>query len=144
MPRELRILPLEERPYAKIAGKYGFSEEEIISLVKEMLAKGILGDPGAALNGHKIGFVVNGMVVVADDSIDTLCEKIATSVPEATHVVLREPYPPNSWEHNCYFMVHARRRNILENRVKDRLLAIGAENYMIIYSIKDLKPGFIR
>lgn len=144
LPRELRILPLEERPYAGLAGKYGLTEEEVVSLAKEMLHKGILGDPGAALEGHKVGFKVHGMTVVAGEDLESLCDRIAESVPEATHVVLREPHPPGAWRHNCYFMVHARDERVLEDRVKARLSAVGVGDYMIIYSLRDLKPGVVR
>ena len=141
---ELRSLPLEKRPYKNIAHRHKLSEEELVELVREMLAKGLLGDPGVALEGHKVGFVANGMVVVADDELNYVCEKIAFSIPEATHVVLREPYPPGTWKHNCYFMVHARNKELLENIVSKRLSDINVNDYKIIYSIKDLKPRVIR
>ncbi len=144
LPRDLRILPLEERPYAIIASKHDLSEEEVVSLAREMLQKGILGDPGAALDGHRVGFMINGMAVVAGEDVEGLCDRIAESIPESTHVVLREPYPPGAWRHNCYFMIHARDRKVLEDRVRARLSAIGVGDYIIIYSLRDLKPGVVR
>ncbi|MET1128723.1 MAG: Lrp/AsnC family transcriptional regulator [Thermoproteota archaeon] len=144
--RRLRSLPLESRPYKSVAEAHGLTEEEVVSMAREMLSKGVLGDPGAALDGHKVGFRENGMVVVGGDNIEVTCSRIAEAVEEATHVVLREPHPPGSWDKPCYFMVHATSKNLLEAVVSDRMDALGVDRkqYEIIYSLEDLKPGTVR
>jgi len=147
LARALRVLPLEERPYAVIANRLGLTEEQVVAAMHKMLEKGILGDPGAALDGHRLGFVYNGMVTLAPrdmEQLDMLCQWVVDSVEEATHVVKRSVTPPGSWRHLCYFMVHA----VDEAKVKQILRRLGncpyLNDYMVIKSLEDLLPGVIR
>ena len=144
LAKDLRVLPLVERPYRVIGEKHRLSEDEVLEKAERMLREGILGDPGAALDGHRIGFTENAMTVVAGDGLEEACKNIVNEVPEATHVVFREPYPPGKWRHNCYFMTHATSRRVLEERIGESLARVGVDDYMIIYSLRDLKPGVIR
>jgi len=143
IPRLVRSLELVERPYSMVASKVGLSEDEIVGLVKEMLDKGILADPGAALEGRSLGFTENAMVVMEGDDDWRLCE-CATELPYSTHVVLREPYPPGSWTHNCYFMIHATSRSKIEGVLGDVKRRCKPRSIMPIYSLADLKPGVVR
>lgn len=143
--RSLRVLPIEARPYAKIAAKYGLSERTLVELAKKLLEEGVLGDPGAALDGHSIGFTYNAMVVMRPATSETsLCEWIVNNIPEATHVVLRDPWPPEKWSHNCYMMIHA----VDESRLKPVYEKLDesphVKDYLPIISLKDLLPGVIR
>lgn len=141
LPAKLRRLPLEEHPYRAIASGHGYSEEEVIGLVKEMLRHGILGDPGAALDGHRLGFRVNAMIVTRGGPETCTC---ASGLEYSTHVVLREPYPPGKWNYNCYFMVHATRRETVERVVEEFKNKCGTREALPIYSLADLKPGVTR
>jgi DNA-binding Lrp family transcriptional regulator len=143
IPKLVRSLELVERPYRMIASRAGLSEDEVVGLVKEMLDKGILADPGAALEGRSLGFAENAMVVMGGDDDWRLCE-CASELPYSTHVVLREPYPPGSWIHNCYFMVHATSRSKIEGVVEVVKERCKPRSIMPIYSLADLKPGVVR
>lgn len=144
LAKDLRVLPLVERPYKMVGDKHGMGEEEVLEAALRMLEAGILGDPGAALDGHRLGFKENAMTVIAGSGLSDTCTNVAENVAEATHVVLREPYPPGKWRHNCYFMTHAVERRVLEELIAQSLEGAGVEDYMIIYSLRDLKPGVIR
>ncbi len=143
--RALRVLPLKREPYKELATKYGLDEERLVEITKMLLEKGVLGDPGAALDGHRAGFTYNAMVVMWSATKETeLCEWIINNVPEATHVVLREPWPPEKWRHNCYMMVHAvdetRLRPVYEKLDESPYV----KDYLQIISLRDLLPGIIR
>ncbi|KSW11773.1 hypothetical protein CF15_02905 [Pyrodictium occultum] len=147
LARALRVLPLEPHPYAVIARQFNMSEDEVVAAMKEMLDKGILGDPGAALDGHRLGFIFNGMVTIAPrnmDQLEDLCSWVVDNIEEATHVVKRSATPPGSWRHLCYFMIHA----VDEERVKPVLERLSGcpymDDYMVIKSLEDLLPGVIR
>jgi DNA-binding Lrp family transcriptional regulator len=147
LARALRVLPLEERPYAVIARRLGLTEDQAVKAVHEMLEKGILGDPGAALDGHRLGFHYNGMVTLAPkrmEQLDELCQWVVDNVEDATHVVKRSVTPPGAWRHLCYFMVHA----VDEEIVKPVLRRLDGcpylDDYMVIKSLEDLLPGVIR
>jgi DNA-binding Lrp family transcriptional regulator len=145
LARALKVLPLEERPYRRAAMSSGLSEAEVVEAAREMLRAGILGDPGAALDGHKAGFTENAMVVMEPDpgrEVE-LCECVS-SLPFSTHVVLRESSPPGVWRHTCYFMVHAVSRSLIEEVIDNVRRACGPRDVLSIRSIVDLKPGVVR
>lgn len=134
-----RGLPLKPGPYREIASRHGLGVEELLGLVEEMLDKGVLGDPGAALDGEKLGFKSNAMVVLP---CEDCCEWVANNVAEATHVVLRETVP-GKWEYPCYFMVHARRRGTAVE-VAHRVSGSLGVDASPIFSLENLKPGVVR
>lgn len=142
--RLLRVLPLKPRPYQEIAGRLGLSEDEVIEAAKVMLDKGVLGDPGAALDGHRLGFRENAMVVMEPSGCEEeLCE-CAASLPFSTHVVLRDPKPRHAWKHTCYFMVHAVSRPIIERAIEEAKARCKPKSLLAIRSLADLKPGVVR
>ena len=145
LARSLRSLPLEERPYRGIARTHGLGEEEAVEAAREMLRAGVLGDPGAALDGWRIGFRYNAMTAAspARGGPGELCECLSR-VPEVTHVVLREPWPPGSWGLPCFFVVHARSEGLLREALRGALDACGVGEHVAIRSLRDLKPGAVR
>lgn len=144
IPRLVRVLNIDERPYKIIADRLRLNEEELVSLVREMLDKGILGDPGATIEGDRVGFTENAMVVMEPiDDEYKLCE-CAAELPYSTHVVLREPYPPGSWTHTCYFMIHAVSREKIYSIIEEARKLCKPKSLIPIFSIMDLKPGVVR
>ncbi|MEB3860765.1 MAG: Lrp/AsnC family transcriptional regulator, partial [Desulfurococcales archaeon] len=148
LPHSLRALPIEERPYASAARKHGMTEGDVVALVGEMLEKGILGDPGAALEGRLAGFKENGMVVMepagcSDEDELELCN-CAAKFPYSTHVVWREAYPRDRWRHICYFMVHATTRERIEQARLQAQETCKPRDSMVLYSLEDLKPHTVR
>jgi DNA-binding Lrp family transcriptional regulator len=143
----LRSLPLSERPYAVIGEKLGYSEDEVYNAMRLMLGKGILADPGAAIDGRRIGFRVNVMYTLkprAGVTYEELCSWVARNVEEATHIVLRRAEPDGSWEHLCYFMAHAVSEKALES-LDDKLSSsqlVG--DFLKLRSLRDFMPGVVR
>jgi DNA-binding Lrp family transcriptional regulator len=144
LPRMVRVLEISERPYRKVASSLGMSEDEVVDTVKELLMKGVLSDPGAALDGHRIGFRENAMVVMEPVGDEYEACECAAEIPYSTHVVLRGCYPEGAWRHTCYFMVHAVSRDKVERVVKWARDACPVKDVMPIYSLEDLKPGVVR
>lgn len=146
LPHSVRALPLEERPYASAARKHGMTEEDVLDLVNQMLEKGILGDPGAALEGRLAGFTENGMVVLepVDCSMEEGLCNCVRSFPYSTHVVWRESYPPGKWRHICYFMVHATSKDRIEEVRRKAEKECKPRSSMVLYSLMDLKPHVVR
>ncbi len=145
--RALRVLPIEPRPYKALAAKLGFDEATLHTYMREMLKKGIIGDPGAALDGHKLGFTYNAMFTIAPRSgveLPELCRWVVDNVEEATHVVERSVTPPGAWRHLCYFMFHSVNERQAEP-VKERIIKSEVvDDVLIIPSIRDMLPGVIR
>lgn len=144
VPEALRSLPIEPRPYSVIAKALSMPEDELVRLIPKLVAAGVLADPGAALNGEALGFKENGMVVMEPSGTpEELCEA-ATRSQHSTHVVLRGSIPEGAWRYPCYAMVHAVRRDLVEEVAREIARDAGAKSYRVIYSLRDLKPGVIR
>ncbi len=145
IPRDLRSLPLEPRPYHRIAEKHGLPVEQMPRIVELLLEKGILGDPGLVLDGHRLGFSYNGMVIVKPvGEVSKACEVIVEKVPEATHIVSRRAYPPDTrsaWAPTCYAMIHAVSREKLDAIYRRIQGEIEAREIKMLISVRDLKPG---
>ena len=59
-------IPLETRPFEKLAKKIGISEDEFIKKANEFLEKGYIRRFGAAIRHRKAGIAANGMGVWID------------------------------------------------------------------------------
>ena len=138
--RYLRRLEVVPRPFLKVAEKLNMSEDELLEKVKLMVEKGVLRDSGAAVDGERLGFKHNAMVVLKGD--ENTCEKIALNVPEASHVVLREV--PEKWPYPVYFVVHATQREKAEEIIGKVIDMIKPEDYKALFSVENLKPGVAR
>lgn len=131
-----RGIPLKERPFKHVAEESGYSEEEILSWIRDLLKMKIIRNYGATLNGEKVGIRENGMIILK--APEEACLKIALELPEATHVVYRVPLN-GKWEYPVYFMVHANSRDKIEEIANRSLDITGAEDYEILFSIRNLK-----
>lgn len=142
LARSLRSLPLEERPYRSTSTGHGLTEAEIVEAARRMLESGVLGDPGAALDGWRLGFLYNAMTAAAptNGDLEGLCECVA-SKPQTTHVVLRESAPPDAWRLPCFFVIHAISVDLLEAALDDVVRSCRIREYQPIMSLEDLKPG---
>lgn len=130
----LEKLEFERRPFLRLT-KYGYREEEIVSLISELIEKGVVRDFSGVLKERKIGFKENGMHVIKTDKPEKLAKKLA-KMPEITHLVERKT--PESWRYPIYFMVHAVEKKLIE-RVKNEVEKLPeVEEIMVLYSVKDL------
>ncbi|MGC9071933.1 MAG: Lrp/AsnC family transcriptional regulator [Acidilobus sp.] len=144
VPRALARMPISRNPYAGIASRLGLDEGTLISLIPGLLKAGVLADPGAAIDGEAAGFRFNGMVLLEPEGpAESLCE-VASKYPYTTHVVLREPYPPQAWRYPCYAMIHAVRRDLVDQAASELASLAGARGYRVLYSLGDLKPRVVR
>lgn len=133
-----RWIPVEERPFKKIAVDHGFREEELVGILRELHEKRVIRNVGATLEGRLAGINHDGMVVF--NTGEEECRTIAERVPEATHVVYRVPLN-GEWRYPAYFMVHAddkRKIRAVADRVSRML---GGREYRVLYSLENLKPG---
>ncbi len=144
LPRLVKSLPIARDPYRSVAEKLGMSVEGVLEAVRLLLEKGVLGDPGAVLDGHRLGFRHNAMVIVKGvERVDRVCDVIVEEVPEATHIVERVPYPRDTrgyWAPSCYAMIHAVSRELVEPIV-ERIRRLTGVEPSVLYSVRDLKPG---
>ncbi len=134
--RGLQRLPIAVRPYQKLARELGLSEGEVVGEARRLLEQGVLHDPGLVLDGWRLGYRYNAMVILWGDA-SKACEWVVDNVPEATHVVERYTIPGG--REACFAMVHARGREKL-GEVLDRFNAAPAEAVEVAESVGELQP----
>ena len=141
-PKAVSRLKPVRRPYKEVAEKFGMNEDEVIENVKKLLEEGVLRNPGASVDGDKIGFKYNVMVVMRTNNDLETCERIAKEVPEASHVVAR--YVEEKWPYPVYFVLHATRKELTEDVIQRVIDKFKPEDYRKLYSLDNLKPGVAR
>jgi DNA-binding Lrp family transcriptional regulator len=142
--RELQAgLPLVPRPFAEVASRLSITEAELLAKINEMHEKGYLRRIGAALRHHRVGFSANAMVVwrVPQDKLAETGRKLAES-PEVTHCYQRKTY--DIWPFNLYTMIHAQTREECLALAERLSQSVGAPDYQLLFSVKELKKSSMR
>jgi DNA-binding Lrp family transcriptional regulator len=129
---------LETRPFKRIANKLGCSEEQVIGMIKDCIAQGLIRRIGAAVRPEKTGYTSNAMVVwqVAADKIDAVGEAVA-KIREVSHCYERE-CPPD-WPYNFFTMIHAKSDEELQSMLEQISKEHDLPDYKIFKSEKELK-----
>lgn len=134
----MRALPIDEDPFSRARELYRMDNRDILDLLDEMMSKGVIIDYGAYLDGNKIGFKHNAMVIFKGN--EGLAASIAKEVPEATHIVYRETVRGN-WEENVYFMIHGSSREVVDSYIGTIARMIDINSFQRLYSLMNLKVG---
>lgn len=112
-------LPISDRPYAEIAEQLGFSEEEIIIRISNLLDKGLFKRFGVVVRHHELGYQDNAMIVwdIPDDQVHEVAHEIK-SYPFITLCYRRSRQLPE-WRYNLYCMIHGKSRiNVMQHLEK--------------------------
>jgi len=131
LARGLENLSISRRPFRELAVDFGETEEGLLDLVDELFSRGVAADFGAVLEPEPVGMRYNA--VVMGHGGEQECETIARRIPEATHVVLREPID-GSWDLRTYFVVHSRDRADSESIVDRAGRIADMGKYNVAYS----------
>lgn len=92
-----KSLPLDERPYGKIAETLGIAEQEVIERLRNMRTEGLIRRIGAVINPRRIGWYSTLCAVqVPDEQLADYTDTV-NSYPEVTHNYIRSGKP------NCWF-----------------------------------------
>ncbi|ADB57092.1 Lrp/AsnC family transcriptional regulator [Archaeoglobus profundus] len=127
----LQNIPILERPF-----KFeGYSETEVVDIIKEMIKKGVFRDFYGVLRERAIGFKENGMNLVRTDEPEKIARKLL-KYPQITHLVERGV--PENWKYPIYFMVHASEREKIEDFKREVSEELGVE-ILTLYSVANLK-----
>ncbi|MBX6422551.1 AsnC family transcriptional regulator [Thermosulfurimonas sp. F29] len=129
-------LPLVPRPFREVAERVGLSEEELLSWIREMLARGVMRRFAGLVRHRRAGFRENVMVAwrVPEEKIVKVGEALARE-PGVTHCYERVSYP--DWPYNLYTMIHARQG--LKDRVRRLAETHGIPEYLALRTLKEYK-----
>jgi len=136
-------LPLESRPFHKLAQQLNMSEQEIVERMIKMQQKGILRRWGAILRHQQAGYLANAMVAwkVAAAQADE-AGKVMAGYKEISHCYLRKV--PDSFAYNLFTMVHAHSEHELRQLLSDVSEHTGIEDYSVIKSLKEYKKASMK
>lgn len=139
-------LPLSPAPYAEVAAQLGLEEVEVIDLMRDLQARGVIRRIGIAPNHYALGMVANGMSVwdVENGAASELGARVG-SLDFVSHCYLRPRALPQ-WPYNLFAMVHGRSREEVEEKRQEIAALLGAacRQSDILYSTRILKKTGLR
>jgi DNA-binding Lrp family transcriptional regulator len=134
-----RDLAMIRRPYREIADQTGMKEQDVLNVIKQMLASGLIRKFGAVVRHREAGFSANAMVVWAVP--EDRCEKVGqmlSSYPEITHCYERSP--AFEGKYNLFSMIHLRNQDI--EKIVEKIATIaGIQDYRILASEEEFKKS---
>ncbi|MBN1308303.1 MAG: hypothetical protein JXA18_10330 [Chitinispirillaceae bacterium] len=136
-------LPLVEEPFACYAEKFGFTQDEVIELLRHYLSTGAIRRVAGVLKHDRSGFVVNAMVAMAIDAAQ--CDAagaVLAQFPFITHCYRRTAYP--DWPYTMYAMVHAKNKRQFNRYIKRIRSLISPKEIAVLRSIKEYKKTSFR
>lgn len=132
-----RPFPEGLHPYREIAEHAGVSEDEVLRGIQDLLDRGIIRRMAAIAHDAKLGYKGNAMVAwrVSEDDLER-AGMAAACRPEISHAYSRRTTP--DWQYNLYTMIHAHSRDESMALVEQLAPAIGATEYRILFSRREL------
>jgi len=135
-----KSLPVDERPYGKIAETLGLAEQEVIERLRSMRAQGLIRRIGAVINPRRIGWHSTLCAMqIPEEKLDYYADTV-NSYPEITHNYIRSGQP------NCWFTLitpdkesSLRIISEIEQRMGERVLDLPARRVFKIKVAFDLE-----
>jgi DNA-binding Lrp family transcriptional regulator len=131
-------LPIERDPFAPAAAALGTDVNALIDEMLDLQRRGYLRRFAAILRHRKAGFGANGMAVwnVPEGQILEMGQTMAgyTSI---SHCYQRPKY--EDWKYNLFTMIHARKKEEVEDFVRELSGRHGLDDYAILYSTTEYK-----
>lgn len=131
-------LPLVDEPFAPVAGRLGWSVDEVVGQVRTWLAEGVIRRFGAIVRHHRLGFIANGMAVfaVAPDRIDEAGRRLA-ACPEISHCYRRPAL--EGWPYELFAMVHGSSEDAVRRQVAALAAEVRATESDVLFSVREFK-----
>lgn len=131
-------IPIVERPYLEIAKRLDMAEAEVIDALSNLNNRGVIRRFGVTLRHQNSGFRANAMVAWrVDEARVEEAGGIMSSDQAVSHCYRRDPV--DTWPYNLYTMIHAADEQGCKKIVKLLSTQIGVDNYIILFSKKELK-----
>ena len=139
-------LPLDARPYHRLATELDVTPDLIMERINAMLADGRIRRIAAVPNHYRLGYVGNGMSVwdIPDEFIHDAGQEVG-KLDFVSHCYHRPRQLPG-WPYNLFAMVHGHSRDEVESlvaRIAD-ILGNRQRQHDILYSSRILKKTGLR
>ncbi|NJO38140.1 MAG: Lrp/AsnC family transcriptional regulator [Rhizobiales bacterium] len=118
-------LSLEERPFAEIADRLGWSEQRVIERLGALIEEGAIKRFGVVVRHRALGYRANAMVVfdIPDAAVAAAGAKLA-ALPFVT-LCYRRPRRLPAWPFNLFCMIHGRDESEVRTQVDEAAAAAG-------------------
>ena len=135
-------LPIESRPFARLAERAGVSEQELLELGGALLGSVVRRYAGT-FHHRNLGVHGNGMVVWdVPEAEHARVGALLASAPEVSHCYARNALP--GFPYTLYSMIHGPTREAVQS-VATRLSGeIGAPRYLELFSTREFKKCRLR
>ena len=107
-----RDLPLEPRPYALMADGLGITEEELLAILRRLVANGAVSRVGAVVTPHRAGWSTLAAMQVPQEMLDAVADFVS-GFAEVNHNYEREH------RLNLWFVIAAASRWRVEQVVRE-------------------------
>jgi DNA-binding Lrp family transcriptional regulator len=134
-----RDLAMTRRPYREIADQTGIAEQDVLTMIRSLLQRGLIRKFGAIVRHREAGFTGNAMIVWAVP--EDRCEQVGqvlSSFPEITHCYKRSPAFEGKF--NLFSMIHLRQQDI-EAKIEAISAAAGIQDYQVLVSEEEFKKS---
>ncbi len=132
-------LLLTPHPFTQIATTLGITPQEVIKRLQKLKEQGVIRRFGVSLRPNDVGYNANGLVAwkVPQGRIQEIGIYLA-GYKDISHCYERGTVA-GKWEYNLYTVIHAHKREAIEQLVKLLSSLTGLKDYVIIYSTRNLK-----
>jgi DNA-binding Lrp family transcriptional regulator len=132
-------LPLEPRPFERLAVGIGMSEDEMLAIAKRFSATGVMRRIGAILRHRNVGYLANAMVCwrLGPERVEKAGGRAARE-RAVSHCYERPSFPPR-WPYNLMTMIHGRSEAEVGEVVERLRAAIEPLDYAILLSGREFK-----
>jgi len=140
LQERMKIVPV---PWSRVTHVLALSPEELFARIRFLKSIGAIRRISGVLRHRRIGFAANGMACfrVSEDSIEQAGMR-AAEYAEVSHCYQRSTYP--DWPYSLFAMVHGKEREETDCIVSDIAGSIGCDDYITLYSSKELKKERVK
>jgi len=140
LQRDLEISP---RPFREVAEYLEIGEEELLAVIRSLMARGYIRRFGATLRHQQSGYEANALVAWAVPEVDL--QRIGRHLAgkrAVTHCYARRP--ASSWPYTLYTMIHGRTPDECVEIAAKMAAETGIHDYEMLFSETELKKTTMR
>ncbi len=133
-----RGLAIESRPFLTLAQELGTTEDELLEVIRSLMANGLIRRYGAVVRHERLGYSSNVLVAwkIPKERIDEF-EAVIQGLTEVSHGYERVSYP--EWRYNVYTMIHGHSKDECLGVVERISRAIKIKEYTLLFTKKEFK-----
>lgn len=133
-------LPHDMRPFDRLAEELGWTEEQVLSGTRDLMACKAIRRFGAVLRHQRAGFVANAMGVWKVDDVNAAkTGETMAKFKEVSHCYQRPILP--DWPYNLYTMIHGRTPEDCRNAMRKISEITGIKDFDMLFSKAELKKS---